>query len=164
MARQRHPGGNQQLVAYFVPAARPAPTTSSLRRALAERLPDYMIPSAFVLLNRMPLNANGKIDRRALPDPEPTRPDLENPYVAPRDALERDLASIWEEVLGVQPVGVRDSFYDLGGDSLLVARLFAQIDARIGGDLEGDAAPRPGLPGRFFRSPTVEQLARIYRR
>ena len=109
-----------------------------------------MVPSVFVPLTRMPLNANAKIDRRALPDPDPTRPNLERPYVAPRDDLESDLASIWEEVLGVQPVGVRDSFYDLGGDSLLVARLFAQIDARFAGALEGDAARGPVSIGHVF--------------
>lgn len=162
------PDGEPQLVGYLVlqrsvGASQLALTTSSLRRALGERLPDYMIPSIFVMLDEMPLNVNGKIDRRALPTPEFTRPELENPYVAPRDELERDLVHIWEGILGVQPVGVHDNFYELGGHSLLVARLFAQIETELGRDGHGELTTGTLALGKFFRSPTVEQLASILR-
>jgi hypothetical protein len=119
-----------------------------------------MIPAAFVVLDEMPLNANGKIDRRALPAPEVTRPELERAYLAPRDDLERDLVRIWEDVLGVQPVGVRDSLYELGGHSLLVARLFARVESDLGRDGRGELADGTLSLGKFFRSPTVEQFVR----
>jgi acetyltransferase-like isoleucine patch superfamily enzyme len=156
--------GNLQLVAYIVPTGTSQITGVGLRRELAEHLPDYMIPSAFVVMDALPLNANGKIDRRALPQPETTRPDLEYPYVAPQDELESELVALWEELLGVCPIGVRDSFYDLGGNSLLVARLFAQVEARFNGAECKDVPVRYDMPLKpFFRLPTVERLADICR-
>nr|WP_306558084.1 phosphopantetheine-binding protein [Nostoc sp. 'Peltigera malacea cyanobiont' DB3992] len=87
-----------------------------------------MVPSAFVLLDTLPLTPNGKIDRRALPAPDSTRLDLEKTYVAPRDQLEFQLTKIWEEILGVQPIGIRDNFFELGGHSILAVKLFWQIE------------------------------------
>ncbi|MGK7878448.1 MAG: amino acid adenylation domain-containing protein, partial [Xenococcaceae cyanobacterium] len=101
---------------------------NQLRPFLQQKLPDYMIPSAFVLLETLPLTPNGKVDRRALPVPDQTKLEPEGTFVAPRDELELQLTKIWEKVLGIQPIGVRDNFFDLGGHSLLAVRLFAQIE------------------------------------
>ena len=114
--------GDRRLVAYIVPSAG-RPTVSLLRRALAEKLPQYMIPSAVVLLDNMPLTATGKIDRRTLPDPRTARPELDRPFVAPSTPIEVQLAQIWSEVLGLDHVGVDDNLFDLGGHSLTAARV-----------------------------------------
>ncbi|HEY0735912.1 MAG TPA: amino acid adenylation domain-containing protein, partial [Herpetosiphonaceae bacterium] len=127
---------------------------SALREFLAQRLPDYMVPSAFVLLERWPLTPSGKIDRRALPAPDGSASGPSDTFVAPRDTLELRLARIWEELLGVQPVGIRDNFFALGGHSLLVVRLMAQIQTQLGQKL-----PLATL----FQEPTVEHLARTVR-
>ncbi len=105
-----------QLVAYLVPAG-VTPSVTVLRRALRRTLPEYLIPSRFVTLPALPLTPNGKIDRRALPDPAPTRPELETPFRKPRshDAFERQLTPIWEDVLAVKPIGAEDDFFELGG-------------------------------------------------
>ena len=116
-----------RLVAYIVPTCRPAPTVSALRRVLSTKLPDYMIPSAFVCLDKLPLSPNGKLDRRALPDPERCRPNLDAPFVAPRNLTEKKLAGIWAEVLSLEQVGIYDSFFDLGGDSLVATRVVSQV-------------------------------------
>ncbi|MCU0490000.1 MAG: amino acid adenylation domain-containing protein [Chloroflexaceae bacterium] len=121
---------------------------------LKEKLPDYMLPSAFVLLERWPLTPSGKIDRRALPAPDETRSAVHDGFVAPRDMLELRLARIWEELLGVQPVGVGDSFFALGGHSLLVVRLMAQIQQQL-----GQKIPLATL----FQEPTIAHLARTMR-
>jgi amino acid adenylation domain-containing protein len=114
--------GDARLVAYIVPSTQ-RPTPSLLRRMLAEKLPQYMIPSAFVLLDAMPLTPTGKIDRQALPDPRTARPELDIPFVAPRSPIEAQLAQIWSEVLGLDHVGVDDNFFELGGHSLTAARV-----------------------------------------
>ena len=121
-----------------------------LRAHLAERLPDYMVPSAIVLLDLLPLTASGKVDRRALPMPERDRPDLGQPFIVPRTGVEEKLAQIWSEVLGLERVGVRDNFFDLGGHSLLAtrvgSRLWKSFDVQI--------------PVRdLFAFPTIESLA-----
>lgn len=143
-----------RLVAYVVPKRDSRPELADLRGLLKSKLPDYMIPSAFVLLDVLPLTPNGKVDRRALPAPEARRPESGNRFVPPADALELQLTKIWEEVLGVKPIGVKDNFFDLGGHSLLAVRLFAQIRK-----LTGKNPPLAAL----FRAPTVEELARIIR-
>ena len=143
---------NQRLVAYIVPHPEQTPTTDELRHFLKQKLPEYMVPSAFVLLDTLPLTPNGKIDRRALPAPELTRLDSENTYVAPRDELEFQLTKIWEEILGVQPIGVRDNFFELGGHSILAVKLFWQIEKTF----------NKNLPlAILFQSATVEALAKI---
>ncbi|WP_158885984.1 non-ribosomal peptide synthetase [Amycolatopsis anabasis] len=109
--------GRPRLVGYVVPgAARPA--TAELREFLEARLPDYMVPAAFVTLDELPLTPNGKVDRRNLPDPD-AQPDTGAAYVAPRTPIEEELARIWAEVLRVERVGVEDNFFELGGDSIL---------------------------------------------
>ncbi|MFC1716326.1 AMP-binding protein [Candidatus Poribacteria bacterium] len=117
---------NQRLVAYLVSDKQPGPNVTKIRRALAETLPEYMLPSVFVTLAALPLTETGKIDRRSLPVPGTARPELENPLVAPRTPTEETLAAIWAEVLGLEQVGVEDSFFDLGGHSLLATRIVSR--------------------------------------
>ena len=100
-------------------------------RQLRSRLPDYMVPAAFVSMESFPLTPSGKINRRALPAPDETRPELETAYAPPRTGLEEQLSAIWCEVLGLQRVGSHDDFFALGGHSLLAVRLFAEIDKRL---------------------------------
>jgi myxalamid-type nonribosomal peptide synthetase MxaA len=118
--------GDQQLIAYVVNPEHSL-TKSDLNRFLANKLPKYMIPSAFVTLDRLPLNPNGKVDRFALPKPELTQSRLATEFVAPRNATERVLAQIFAEVLKIEQVGVDDNFFDLGGHSLLITKLISQV-------------------------------------
>jgi amino acid adenylation domain-containing protein len=147
-------GTEKRLVAYVVAERETLPTTTELRNFLKEKLPEYMVPAVFVLLETLPLMPNGKVDRRALPSPDRSRPELAKAFVAPRDDLELQLAHIWEEVLGVRPVGVRDNFFELGGHSLLAVRLFALIEKRLGKKLPLTAV---------FQGATVEHLAGLLR-
>jgi amino acid adenylation domain-containing protein len=141
--------GDRRLVAYWVPSDEGAdgPDAAVLRAHLKALLPEYMVPSAYVRLDRLPLTANGKVDRRALPDPEaPSTAQL----VEPRTATERVVAEIWMEVLGVEKVGVEDDFFVHGGHSLKATQVLARISQRL--DEE--------LPLRvLFESPTVAGLA-----
>ncbi len=118
---------NKRLVGYVVPNLKHTPSVSDLRHFLLNKLPEYMVPSAFVLLKSLPLTPNGKVDRRALPAPEQTRPELEAIYVAPRTPVEKQLAEIWAKLLGFEKVGIQDNFFDLGGHSLLITQLLAQV-------------------------------------
>jgi amino acid adenylation domain-containing protein len=132
MVREDTPAG-RRLVAYLVPAqAETGPKTGELRRYLKKELPDHMVPSAFVSLGALPLMPSGKVDRQALPAPDRTRPDLEEPFVAPRTAVESLLAEVWQEVLGVDRIGVYDNFFDLGGHSLLSVQAIARVEKRLG--------------------------------
>jgi thioesterase domain-containing protein/acyl carrier protein len=149
LAREIMPG-EKRLVAYVVGDS----TTEELRRFLKDKLPGYMVPAIFVLLHALPLMANGKVDRRALPSPDRSGPESERTFVAPRDDLERQLALIWEEVLDIRSVGVRDNFFELGGHSLLAVRLFALIEKRLGRKLPLTAV---------FQGATVEHLAEVLR-
>jgi amino acid adenylation domain-containing protein len=130
--------GDRRLAAYVVPqevAQGGAPDAGTLRSWLGERLPHYMIPSRFLFLDEFPLNPNGKVDRRALPAPDLSRPDLGSDYVAPRTPLERQVAAAWAEVLGVDRVGVEDSFWELGGHSLLATKVLSRLYDSLGIDL-----------------------------
>jgi thioesterase domain-containing protein/acyl carrier protein len=152
VAREDVPG-DKRLVAYVVAGASEL-DPAALREHVRQRLPEYMVPSAWVGLAALPLNANGKVDRKVLPAPRA----LEAPatgHVAPRDPLELILARVFEQVLGVQPVGVRTSFFELGGHSLLAVRLMAAVREATGRRL-----PLAAL----FQAPTVEQLAVLLRR
>ena len=124
---REEPSGDTVLVAYIVPAPVRVPTHSELRRFLQVTLPDYMIPSVFVTLAALPLTPNGKLDYRALPAPERLRPELAVAYVAPKSALEHHIATVWQEVLGREQVGVQDNFFDLGGHSLLLAEVHSKL-------------------------------------
>jgi amino acid adenylation domain-containing protein len=122
----RELGNDKRLVAYLVGANGQSPNVNDLRNHAHAFLPQHMVPSWYVVLRHLPLTANGKIDKQALPDPETDRPDLETPFEAPTTSVEKILASIWSEVLGVEPIGIRDSFFALGGDSILSVRVGAQ--------------------------------------
>ena len=121
--------GEQQLVAYVVAHQQPAPSVSELRRFLRTRLPEYMMPTAFVRLEALPLTPNGKVDRRVLPAPEGPRPELEAAYIAPSTAVERSIATVWQEVLHLDQVGLHDNFFDLGGHSLLLVQVQSKLQA-----------------------------------
>ncbi len=148
----------KQLVAYIVPHAEQVPAPKELRLYLQEKLPDYMVPKSFAILEKLPLSPNGKIDRRSLPSPEfesfQSESSSESSFTTPRDALEIQLAEIWKQVLGIKSVGVKDNFFELGGHSLLAVRLFAQIEKIFGKTL-----PLATL----FQAPTLELLAEILR-
>lgn len=154
LARPDESGGSQSLVAYIVPSIEPAPPASNLRRDLAKTLPSFMIPSRFVAMAALPLNRNGKVDREALPAPDFWQGEPGGGFVAPVTREEMTIAAIWQEVLHLDQVGIRDSFLDLGGDSLLAVRMFSRIQSVFGVDL-----PLATL----FRAPTVERLAAVCR-
>jgi amino acid adenylation domain-containing protein len=123
----------------------------ALRNFLHERLPEYMVPSAFVVLGTMPLTQNGKLDRKALPAPSRVRPEMDGGFVAPRNDMERKIAALWQEVLGLEQVGVHDNFFDLGGHSLLMIRLHARLR---------EIVPTDYSIVDLFRYPTVSSLAK----
>jgi len=139
----------QRLVAYVVPEERGEPSAGELRKALAQRLPHFMVPAAFVTLKSLPLTPNGKVDRRALPEPGAARAE-EASFVAPRTPVEELLAGIWAGVLQIDRVGVHDSFFALGGHSLQGMRLIAQVQDAFGMAL--------GVR-TLFESPTVAGMA-----
>jgi amino acid adenylation domain-containing protein len=141
-----------QLAAYFTSRG-PAPAIAEIRRYLVDRLPAYMVPAFFVALDAFPLTPNGKIDRAALPAPEVAR--ASSLFIAPREPLELKIAAVWERVLGIRPVGVKDNFFDLGGHSLLAVRLAALLEKET-----GQRVPLANI----LRGPTVEQLAGMLRR
>ncbi|HTG36439.1 MAG TPA: non-ribosomal peptide synthase/polyketide synthase [Thermoanaerobaculia bacterium] len=127
----REDGAERRLVAYVVPAGAAAPGLAELREALAATLPEYMLPSSLVALDRMPLTANGKVDRRALPAPGAAGSVLEASYVAPANDLERFLAILWQEVLKVSQVGVHDDFFAVGGSSITGAVLVSRLQEKL---------------------------------
>ncbi|MFP2934031.1 condensation domain-containing protein, partial [Pyxidicoccus sp. 3LG] len=141
--------GGKRLVAY-VSGGTSAPTVPELRSFLAQRLPEYMVPAAFLVLGSLPLTPNGKVDRRALPELGSERPELEQGFVAPGTPTEEKLASLWAEVLGVERIGIHDGFFELGGHSLLATQVVSRMRAAWGVE----------LPLRdLFESPTVAGLA-----
>ena len=119
--------GEARLVAYVVPDRQQPPAQGELRVYLSERLPDAMVPSAFVLLKALPLNSNGKVDRGALPAPNAVHPELDAAFVPPRTEMERAIAQVWQEVLHLEKVGLHDNFFDLGGHSLLLVQTSAGL-------------------------------------
>ena len=144
--------GNNRLVAYVTAAVQPAPTISEIRRALSQKLLDYMLPQTFVILDQMPVLPNGKVDRQALPALASARPALNNDYSAPRTAVETTLVRIWSGVLGLDQVGVNDNFLELGGDSLLAGQVISRVISAF----------RVELPLRsLFESPTVAEMALV---
>ena len=134
VAREDQPG-ESRLVAYVVPATQTGPTVSQLRHAVAQSLPEYMVPSAFVELDALPLNASGKVDRRALPAPGTSRPALDTEFVESRTPVERVLARMWGEVLGLDQVGIDDDFMELGGDSLRASQVISRVLGVLGVDI-----------------------------
>jgi aspartate racemase len=153
IARQDSPG-ERRLVAYLVCETAMAPVAEELRKCLKQKLPDYMVPSAFVFIEELPLTANGKVDRQALAALDIVRSENDMEILTPRDTLEFQLKQLWENVLGVRPIGVADNFFDLGGHSLLAVRLFGQMEKLIG---------RPLPLATLFQAPTIEQIANFLR-
>ncbi|MBN8226734.1 amino acid adenylation domain-containing protein [Corallococcus macrosporus] len=133
MAREDSPG-DKRLVAYVV-LGEPAPTHSDLNTFLAEALPPYMLPSAYVPLSALPLSPNGKVDAKALPAPEGARLASGVAYAQPQSAVERSVAAIWAAVLKVERVGLNDNFFELGGNSLLIAQAHRRLKEELGADL-----------------------------
>jgi amino acid adenylation domain-containing protein len=142
--------GDKRLVAYVVPHPQATLTISELRQFLANKLPAYMIPNAFVMLESLPLTQNGKVDRRALKAPANTNDS--DKFIDPRNQLELQLVQIWSKILKVDKVGVQDNFFDLGGHSLLASYLMSQIQQQFAKDI-------PLI--KLFQNPTIEQLATI---
>ncbi|MEO1131739.1 MAG: amino acid adenylation domain-containing protein, partial [Cyanobacteria bacterium J06639_1] len=157
LLRQDRPQ-SQRLVAYYTSANEDAPKPDQLRSLLQAKLPQYMLPSHYVPLEAMPLTPSGKLDRRALPAPSSDRSQLETAYVQPTTELERAIAEIWQQVLGVDRVGVRDNFFDLGGHSLLLVQVHSQLLQRLERD-ERLAGNGELMLVDLFQYPTVRRLA-----
>ncbi len=150
VAREDAPG-EKRLVAYVVSNQKQAPSSSELRRFLAAKLPEYMVPWAFVTLKSLPLTPNGKVDRRSLPEPDSARAKLEGTFAEPRTPAEEAIAQIWGQMLEVEKVGIYDNFFELGGDSISSIRIVAKIN-------------QSGLrvtPKQLFECPTVAELAAV---
>ncbi|MGE6762156.1 non-ribosomal peptide synthetase, partial [Corallococcus interemptor] len=144
---------DKRLIGYITARTGHSLDVDSLKGSLKQRLPEYMVPASLMVMEALPLNANGKVDRKALPEPDAHAIEARD-FVAPRDALEMQLARIWEDVLGIRSVGVRSSFFELGGHSLLAVRMVAVVRERL-----GQTIPLSVL----FQQPTVEQLAQVLR-
>jgi hypothetical protein len=124
--------GESRLVAYLVPQDGQVPQHRELHAFLKERLPEYMIPAAFVAIDRIPLTSNGKIDRQALPRAEFASADILGEFIEPRTPLEREVADSWKEVLGLERVGLHENFFEIGGHSLLATRVIILLRAKLG--------------------------------
>lgn len=152
VARARGSSAEKEIVAYIVCREAPVPSVSELRGFLQLTLPDAMVPSAFVAIERLPLTPNRKIDRNALPLPDRDRPALEPQFIAPRSELEAVIAQVWRDLLQRDAIGVDDNFFDLGGHSLVAAAAIARIGAIIGQEIS---------LRDFFDAPNVAGLARL---
>ncbi|AFY33179.1 non-ribosomal peptide synthetase [Calothrix sp. PCC 7507] len=126
---------DKQIVAYIVPLPGSVPTNTELRNFLKSRLPGYMIPAAFVILDSLPLTPNGKVNRKVLPPPDILRPELAVNYVMPQTEVERTIATIWQQILKIEKVGIHDNFFDIGGDSLLMLKVHSQLSQIFAKDL-----------------------------
>ncbi|MCW3052831.1 MAG: amino acid adenylation enzyme/thioester reductase family protein, partial [Chthonomonadales bacterium] len=146
--------GDKRLVAY-VASSEATPSAQTFREYLRERLPDYMVPADFVFLEALPLSPNGKIDRKALPEPDPAEREVADTVVAPRSEVEERLAAIWQEVLGVQRIRVEANFFDLGGHSLLAIRLLCEVKRIFDADLS---------LAEMFKGPTIQRMAALLQR
>lgn len=146
--------GEKRLVAYATAKPGNQLNSNELREYLRERIPAYMVPSTIMSLDRLPLSGNGKVDRKALPEPLDNADDNDVTPAAPRDPVELGLTRLWEDLLETRPVGIHDNFFDLGGSSLLAVRLFAQIEARFDKKIPLSV---------LFKSPTVASLAAVLR-
>ena len=143
--------GDKYLAAYIVSRGPNHATIDQLRMFLRDMLPGYMVPSTFMFLDSLPVT-NGKLDRKALPEPNDKRPELSTAYALPTDEIEKTLVSIWEKVLDVRPVGIHDNFFDLGGHSLTATQVISQVIKQFQLEL-----PLQSL----FQSPTVAKMAAV---
>ncbi|NEO98548.1 MAG: amino acid adenylation domain-containing protein [Symploca sp. SIO2E9] len=144
----------ERLLAYIVPDKKATPKIEELRNFLSSKLPEYMIPSAFVFLEVLPLSSNGKVDRRALPNPEILLQELEVNYVAPQNDLEEIIAIVWQEVLDLEKVGVNNNFFEIGGNSLLITKIYSQLKKVLPNDVEYISLVD------LFKYPTISALAK----
>ncbi|RPI02586.1 MAG: amino acid adenylation domain-containing protein, partial [Calditrichaeota bacterium] len=142
--------GEKQLAAYVVPAADADVDIDAMRTFLAEKLPDYMIPAFFIKMQVIPLNANGKVDRQALPDPAMDQSLSRSEYIAPRNALETYLVAVWQEILGLERIGVYDHFFDIGGNSLKAAMLVNRLQSELHEDVH---------VASVFKAPRIAEFA-----
>ena len=150
VAGEEFAGDDKRLIAYVVLNGKPSVLSEELRLWLKQRLPHYMIPSAFVVLKSLPLTSGGKVDRRALPAPDEHNLAQEKPFVAARNDVEEAVASIWAEMLHLERVGIHHDFFELGGHSLLVTQVISRIRQTL----------KVELPLRsFFEHPTVAALS-----
>jgi acyl carrier protein len=145
----KNKAGESRLAAYFTSRLEHRPTAKELRAFLEQKLPSFMSPSVIMPMDALPLTPNGKVDRKALPVPDRSRPDLSSSYVAPGNATEERLAAIWADVLGLDCVGVEDNFFELGGHSLAAARIISRVIKTFRLELPLDA---------LFHSPTVRGM------
>ncbi|MBH8571746.1 amino acid adenylation domain-containing protein [Nostocaceae cyanobacterium CENA369] len=154
--------GDKRLVAYIVPTGEYADLQDSsefktydleLRNFLKERLPDYMLPSTFMLLESLPLTPSGKLDRRALPQPDYLRPELETTYVMPRNDVERIIAEVWQNTLNIPKVGIQDNFFDIGGHSLNVLQVYSKLRELLKANL---------AITDLFKYPTISSLSQYF--
>ena len=148
---QEYDLGDKRLAAYVVPKHEQSISISHLRDFLSKKLPDYMIPASYTVLETIPLTPNGKVDRKALPIPELDRSTLASDFVAPRNTAEESLANIWAQVIGVERVGINDNFFDLGGDSIISLQIVAK-------------ASQAGLrliPQQLFEYQTISELSSV---
>ncbi|MGH1396697.1 MAG: non-ribosomal peptide synthetase [Trichormus sp.] len=150
LARQQE-GGEKYLVAYIVLHQNNTYQQNQLRSFLQQRLPQHMLPSAFVVLQSLPLTPNGKVDRNQLPVPSRERPQLEQPYIAPRTDLQKLLATIWSDFLNIDQVGIEDNFFDLGGTSTLIMQIAVRIEQELGIELS---------VVKLFQYPTIAGLVK----
>ncbi len=144
---------SQRIVAYVVPNSEQMLTIPELRGFLEAKLPNYMVPAAFVTLEALPLTPNGKVDRKALKAPDTVRPELEAAYQPPQTEVEKTIAEIWQEVLNVENVGIYDNFFELGGHSLLLVQVHSKLQKIFQRDF---------LLVEMFQYPTVSHLARYF--
>jgi len=151
IAREDEPG-EKRIVAYPVPHDSEKLSVTDLRNYLKEQLPGHMVPSAFMVLDALPLMVNGKVDYKALPAPDTVRPDLESVYVAPRNDVEKKIIQIWQDMLMLEKVGIHDNFFDLGGHSLLAIRVISRIRSDLGVNLS---------ILDFFAAPSPAQMAEV---
>jgi len=152
VGRETDPG-KVQLIAYFVAVGSPPVSTRSLRATLAQRLPDYMMPSAFVEVTEIPQTPNGKADRLRLPPPTPVGRDSTRPLTAPRTPIETGLVAIWKEVLDIDALSIDDDILSLGGDSLKAARIAEAAAMHFGLPVPASAP---------LRLETVERMAELF--
>jgi amino acid adenylation domain-containing protein len=144
--------GDDRLVAYVTPATNEIPTISQMRKSLKKWLPDHMIPSKFITLETLPLNSNGKVNRQGLPLPELDRTNLGTPFIAPTSRMELLLAKIWSKALSLSSVGIHDSFFDLGGDSIIASRIVSAIGRNLPWNL---------TLAEFYDAYTIAQVAQL---
>ena len=144
--------GQKRLIGYLIASAGTSPQTANLQQFLKSKLPDYMVPSALVVLGKFPLTPNGKINRKALPAPTPDRATSKQTFVPPRTATEKTLAQLWQELLRLPRVGIHDNFFEIGGHSLLAMQFMARVHNSFAAELS---------LRHIFEAPTIAELANL---